>query len=134
MVSCVVESMSCLIPFAVLLIISLTHTGSTVGDKGVPLCSCGISVLFIIHACCALTLDCFSAATPTSILVSTPQSYNEVPTDPECRVAVIFDNSRSIMCNVQTNRLTDGVLGDSEVNFDLFSAWNRPTSLSQPRI
>ena len=36
------------------------------------------------------------------------------------------------MCNVQTNRLTNGVLGDSEVNLDLFSAWNRLTS--QPRI
>ena len=93
---------------------------------GVLSCLCGISDLYVMH-------DTFSAVNLIGITISAPVSYNEVPTDPECRIAVILDNSRSVMCNVQTNRLTDGVLGDSKpINFDQFSAWNRLTN--QPRI
>ena len=93
---------------------------------GVLPCLCGISDLYVMH-------DTFSAVNLIGITISAPVSYNEVPTDPECRIAVILDNSRSVMCNVQTNRLTDGVLGDSKpINFDQFSAWNRLTN--QPRI
>ena len=73
-----------------------------------------------------------SAVAPSSVFVSTLQTFKGIPTDPQCDNGGPFgDDNRA--CEVP-NHLTDGVLGDSSpVNFTQFSSWSRTTT-PMPRI
>ena len=113
--------MSCPLPSVVIVLVVLSGTTNAQG-----MCDSSRS-LFI----CCTCVSHFSAVTPTTVYVSALQSFEGVPTDPECSTGGPFDDSRT--CNVP-NHLTDGVLEDSSpVNFTQFSAWSRTTTL-MPRI
>ena len=77
--------------------------------------------------CQSVCLLWSSAVTPTDVYVSTPQSFDGVPVDPQCCCGGPFDVDNRV-CNVP-NHLTDGMLGDSSpVNYTQFSAWSRATT------
>ena len=117
---CNKQTMSC--PLLSVVVVLVVLSGTT-NAQGV----CDSSIDLSLQCCVSQS----SAVTPTTVYVRTLQSFEGVPTDPECSSGGPFDDSRS--CNVP-NHLTDGVLGvSSPVNFNQFSAWSRTTT-PMPRI